>query len=242
MRDIRRYVKQLGESNFAFSDFFIESTYQSEQGKILPCYMVTKKGCEFIANKLTGVKGTKFTATYINRFHEMEDALEGKDYEKLIAGITENVEKWKTIFTQTIQNFMEEQSDRIDRLESKVETYIEAAGYRRALESQEEKSPKHKLKVAQNQFSLSERLRELNSEFSYLSEMYGVERRMVMHKIYRQLEPELAFDLDIYLDAYKGMTGRREACTIHAVAYFDDVYEKAMDLMEDNNAMEWLFG
>lgn len=76
MRDIRRYVKQLGESNFAFSDFFIESTYQSEQGKILPCYMVTKKGCEFIANKLTGVKGTKFTATYINRFHEMEDALE----------------------------------------------------------------------------------------------------------------------------------------------------------------------
>ena len=38
------------------------------------------------------------------------------------------------------------------------------------------------------------------------------------------------------------MTGRREACTIHAVAYFDDVYEKAMDLMEDNNAMEWLFG
>ena len=36
---------------------------------------MTKKGCEFIAHKLTGVKGTEFTAKYINRFHEMEDAI-----------------------------------------------------------------------------------------------------------------------------------------------------------------------
>ena len=41
----------------------------------MPCYQVTKKGCEFIAHKLTGVKGTEFTAKYINRFHEMEDAI-----------------------------------------------------------------------------------------------------------------------------------------------------------------------
>ena len=40
-----------------------------------PCYLVTKKGCEFIAHKLTGVKGTEFTAKYINRFHEMEDTI-----------------------------------------------------------------------------------------------------------------------------------------------------------------------
>ena len=35
--------------------------------------MVTKKGCEFIAHKLTGQRGTEFTAQYINRFHEMEE-------------------------------------------------------------------------------------------------------------------------------------------------------------------------
>lgn len=39
----------------------------------MPCFMVTKKGCEFIAHKLTGQKGTEFTARYINRFHEMEE-------------------------------------------------------------------------------------------------------------------------------------------------------------------------
>ena len=38
-------------------------------------YCVTKKGCEFIAHKLTGQKGTEFTARYINRFHEMEQEL-----------------------------------------------------------------------------------------------------------------------------------------------------------------------
>ncbi len=73
LRDIRRYAEQLGESNIALSDFFIESTYLSEQNKTLPCFMVTKKGCEFIAHKMTGQKGTEFTARYINRFHEMEE-------------------------------------------------------------------------------------------------------------------------------------------------------------------------
>lgn len=41
----------------------------------MPCYRITKKGCEFIAHKLTGTKGTIFTARYINRFHEMQDIL-----------------------------------------------------------------------------------------------------------------------------------------------------------------------
>lgn len=75
LRDIRRYVEQLGQSKIAQSDFFEESTYQNSQNKTQPCYNVTKKGCEFIANKLTGVKGTEFTAKYINRFHDMEDTI-----------------------------------------------------------------------------------------------------------------------------------------------------------------------
>ena len=78
LRDIRRYVEQLGQSKIAQSDFFKESTYKNKQNKEQPCYLVTKKGCEFIAHKLTGVKGTEFTAKYINRFHEMEDTIKTK--------------------------------------------------------------------------------------------------------------------------------------------------------------------
>ena len=75
MRDIRRYCEQLGESKIALTDFFTESTYRTTQNKEMPCYNVTKKGCEFIAHKLTGIKGTEFTAQYINRFHDMEDTI-----------------------------------------------------------------------------------------------------------------------------------------------------------------------
>ena len=73
LRDIRRYVGQLGESKIALTDFFQESTYTTEQNKTLPCFLVTKKVCELIAHKMTGQKGTEFTARYINRYHEMED-------------------------------------------------------------------------------------------------------------------------------------------------------------------------
>lgn len=75
LRDIETYKQYLGESKIGFTDFFTPSTYTSNQNKVLPNYQITKKGCEFIAHKLTGQKGTIFTATYINRFHEMEEKL-----------------------------------------------------------------------------------------------------------------------------------------------------------------------
>lgn len=79
LRDIRRYIKQLGEAKIGFSDFFQESTYISEQNKVMPCFDITRKGCEFIAHKMTGPKGTVFTARYVNRFHEMERELTDKE-------------------------------------------------------------------------------------------------------------------------------------------------------------------
>lgn len=75
LRDIHRYEKQFIEAKIGFNDFFRKSEYQDSIGRTLPCYRITKKGCEFIAHKLTGTKGTAFTARYINRFHEMEDMI-----------------------------------------------------------------------------------------------------------------------------------------------------------------------
>lgn len=76
LRDIRRYKEQLNERKIAPVDFFIESEYRDNKGELRPCYLVTKKGCEFIAHKLTGIKGTEFTARYINRFHDMEEIIQ----------------------------------------------------------------------------------------------------------------------------------------------------------------------
>ena len=75
IKDIRRYSSFLTDGKISVSDFFIESTYQDSTGRTLPCYLCTRKGCEMIANKMTGQKGTVFTAMYINAFHSMENQL-----------------------------------------------------------------------------------------------------------------------------------------------------------------------
>ena len=68
-------VQILTEHQMVPSDFFIPSTYIDSSGKENKCYLITKKGCEFLAHKFTGEKGVLFTARYINRFHEMEEKL-----------------------------------------------------------------------------------------------------------------------------------------------------------------------
>lgn len=79
MRDIDGYISTLRESKIGFSEFFISSAYKvNGNNKTYPCYLITKKGCEFVANKLTGEKGIIFTAAYVNAFHYMEDKLSGK--------------------------------------------------------------------------------------------------------------------------------------------------------------------
>lgn len=78
MKDIRRYENYLSQDKIVVADFWQDSTYKDAQKKERPCYIITKKGCEFLAHKTTGAKGTVFTARYINRFHEMEDAIKQK--------------------------------------------------------------------------------------------------------------------------------------------------------------------
>ena len=94
MRDIRRYINQLNETKIGHVDFFEESTYVDLKGENRPCFNVTRKGCEFIANKLTGQKGTEFTARYVNRFHELE---EGNITTTLLSSLNTLVENINTI-------------------------------------------------------------------------------------------------------------------------------------------------
>lgn len=74
-------VKQVGiipvlaDGNFPVTDYFIKSTYITGQNKKMPCYEVTKLGCDLLANKFTGEKGIIFTARYVKRFNDMEEAI-----------------------------------------------------------------------------------------------------------------------------------------------------------------------
>ena len=74
MKSIRKYGDYLTAGYFSLSDFFINSSYTDSTGRTLPCYLLSKMGCEMIANKLTGEKGVLFTAAYVTKFNEMEAA------------------------------------------------------------------------------------------------------------------------------------------------------------------------
>lgn len=115
LRTIRNYIEVLDKEDSAIlrsPNFFISSTYQSTQGKTLPCYQVTKKGCEMIANKLTGQKGIIFTAKYIERFHTMKDYIVHSDP---FAGLSDEMKMMITLDKRSV-----EQEVRITRLEDNI--------------------------------------------------------------------------------------------------------------------------
>lgn len=84
MRSIRGYVEILEPSaKLRSADFFIESTYQDANNQTRPCYLLTKQGCEMVANKMTGEKGILFTAEYVQAFNKMEEHIKLNSNEKV---------------------------------------------------------------------------------------------------------------------------------------------------------------
>ena len=71
LRDIRGYINIMEKDNgrnFAPVDFFLESAYTDRKGEERPCFLISRMGCDVIANKLIGEKGVLFTATYVTKF------------------------------------------------------------------------------------------------------------------------------------------------------------------------------
>lgn len=73
-RDIAGYISDIEENPKLVSpnQLFIPSTYLTKQNKEVRNYLLTKQGCEFVANKLTGKKGNQFTAEYVTLFNRMK--------------------------------------------------------------------------------------------------------------------------------------------------------------------------
>ncbi|MGX7327344.1 Rha family transcriptional regulator, partial [Enterococcus dispar] len=75
LRDITKIKEHLTDHKSVVSELFIDSTYEDTSGRELPCYLLTKRGCELYSTRMTGAKGTQFALAYIERFNEMETAI-----------------------------------------------------------------------------------------------------------------------------------------------------------------------
>lgn len=124
VRDIEAYKDILDETSDLSSDqFFIESTYEAGTGKRYKHFLLTKLGCDMVANKMTGQKGVLFTATYVSRFAEMERKLAmpnlPQNYKEALVALVDQVDKNEKLHTE---NLMLEQ--RVKEYEPKM-TYLD---------------------------------------------------------------------------------------------------------------------
>lgn len=121
IRDIAGYIKILSENappkfgesskerKIAPSDFFIPSTYINSQNKEQPCYLLTKKGCDMVANKMTGEKGVLFTAAYVTAFEAMRERITGgalvipKDYPSALRALADMEEQKMALMAENEQ-------------------------------------------------------------------------------------------------------------------------------------------
>jgi len=96
IRDIEGYVSVLNQNpNLGADQFFLESSYEAGTGKKYKCYLLTKKGCDMVANKMTGEKGVIFTATYVTQFEKMEEKLKSLSVPSyMIENPIERAERW----------------------------------------------------------------------------------------------------------------------------------------------------
>ncbi|EGT3787769.1 Rha family transcriptional regulator [Clostridioides difficile] len=114
LRSIRGYISVLEQSaKLHTDDFFIESTYKNENNQKYSCYLLTKKGCDMVANKMTGEKGIIFTAIYVTKFEEMERELK------------EQQPKLPTTYKEALQHLIEqvEVNEKL-QLESKIKDQV----------------------------------------------------------------------------------------------------------------------
>ncbi|XMA28330.1 phage regulatory protein/antirepressor Ant [Bacillus bombysepticus] len=94
-------------------DYFVTAKYLDLKGEPRRKYLLTRKGCELVANKMTGEKGILFTVAYIDRFHEMEKAVQQPalptTYKEALLQLVEQVEA-----TEKLQAQLDEQAPVIE--------------------------------------------------------------------------------------------------------------------------------
>ena len=73
LRKIDKINEDLADHKIVVSKYWEESTYEDASGKSNREFLITKRGCEFLAHKTTGTKGNLFTDRYMDRFEQMKD-------------------------------------------------------------------------------------------------------------------------------------------------------------------------
>lgn len=166
---------------FSLSDFFIPHTYTDSTGRTLPCYLLTKKGCDMVANKMTGEKGVLFTAAYVTAFEKMRETI---TYPAMIPGLSPQ--------TQALIN-MELRQNRIEAEQREQKQAF--AGL-----SEDQRKTKNVVMTALSTFAAAptdeEHWRDvMNRKVRAMCEEYGLNYHTTIGEMYAELERRAHVDL-----------------------------------------------
>ena len=84
---IDKINKDFSQRKIPFTKYWEDSTYLDKQNKSRRNFLITKRGCEFLAHKTTGTKGNLFTDSYMDRFAEMEEHIKRESETKKLSAI-----------------------------------------------------------------------------------------------------------------------------------------------------------
>lgn len=237
LKDIRRYVRQLDEGKISRNEFFMESQYTDKLNRKKTCYLVTKKGCEFIAHKLTGIKGTKFTATYINRFHEMEDVIKSAEH----AQIQELAKQM-----EVVQVLMKQQQECIkgqqEYIKSQQELLQHLCERQNLIEQEDTGNKRFNPYGADNTAELEERKKELYSLSARVGELWNMSQSKVLHYLYLTMEEKLNLTLNAYKSVYVSETGNEEASMVEVIAADNRLYQTAARMNREAIERKQIYG
>ena len=102
--NITKDVIEVTEAKNGLSEYWVSATYKDASGKENRKFEITRKGCEFLANKTIGKKGNIFTYKYIERFHAMEDQLQKTTIELQIQELKELTSKAESLMKLSHKN------------------------------------------------------------------------------------------------------------------------------------------
>ena len=104
--------KDFVAENVATKKYWQESTFEN-RGKQYRNFLVTKRGCEFLAHKTTGTKGNLFTDRYMDRFEQMKEHIKNKQIVN-IGELSPELQMFKQIFDTVAKQELEQKQMKKD--------------------------------------------------------------------------------------------------------------------------------
>lgn len=128
MKKIEKINQTLVSEKIPTHHYWIETTYQQEMPKggykTAREYQVTKKGCEMLAHKSTGDKGIIFTHKYMERFEQMEKAIQERNEKaSLLLAIYEGGQLGVSASKRLVEIETQELNQQVQVMAPKAESY-----------------------------------------------------------------------------------------------------------------------